>query len=463
MRKLCTKNVVPLWIILAAMFLLLPSNKNLLAQSGKLSHKEREISNWAPGTKAAIDSVIKKNAGNKSAYAVFDWDNTSIYADVQDNLFIYQLENLAFKMTPGEFRYSFTHYTDTGYKENLLIPSDNFVSPYVNVDGKPININLIAEDCYNDYKYFYENYRKINPKSVNNLSLDKLKQTDQFKDFKAKMWFTYSAIEDSFSPNAAYTWVMYVTYPGFTSEEVKKMVKQAMDWGIKRESKKVYFDSPASLLGKAGAVSNTNAGNYFCNTIRPTHEMGLLFKELEKNNVHTYICTASMQEIIETVATTPKYGYNLPQHHVLGLRLVKDAGGKFLPKYDISGGYTINSMAGKAVNINKILGAKYHANPVMIGGDSDGDYYMMTQLSGLAGEKMINDYKPLQLILVVNRIKGGKIGKICKIAADQLAGESAGATTVVLQGRDENMGAWIPTEKTLKLGKSGTENLKLLP
>ena len=277
------------------------------------------------------------------------------------------------------------------------------------------------------------------------------------------MWFTYAALEDSFSPNAAYTWVMFVTYPGFTSKEIKRMVVQAMDWGIKRESKKVYFDSPLALPGKAGPVNNSKAGNYFCNTIHPTPEMGNLFRELEKNKIHTYICTASMQEIIETVATTPKYGYKLPKNRVIGLRLEKDAAGKFLPKYNFSGNYAIHSMKGKAVNINNILAARYIANPVMIGGDSDGDYYMMTQLSGLNGEKMLNNYKPLQLVLIVNRIKGGKIGEICKIAERQLSGESTGTTTVVLQGRDENKGIWIPTEKTLKLGKSGLEKLRLLP
>jgi hypothetical protein len=419
--------------------------------------------NWAPGTKAAIDSVIKINSGNKNAYAVFDWDNTSIYADVQDNLFIYQIENLAFKMTPDEFKYSFTHYADNGSSDNLPIPADNFVSPYSNIDGKPININMIAEDCYNDYKYFYENFRGINLHSGNNISLDKLKQTDQFKDFKAKMWFTYSALESSFSANTAYIWVMFVTYPGFTKQEISKLVVKAMDWGIKRESRKEYFDSPVTLPGKAGAVSNTQAGNYFCNTIRPTYEMGRLFKQLEKNKIHVHICTASMQEIIEVVANTPKYGYNIPKNRVMGLRLKKDAKGRFLPQYNSEGAYAINGLEGKAANINNILVNRYKSNPIMIGGDSDGDYYMMSRLSGINGEGMINTYKPVQLILVVNRLKGGDIGKVCKIAAEQLSGGKIGATRVFLQGRDENLGAWIPTEKTLKLGKSGSKNLKLLP
>ena len=183
-RPFLKYNYVQIIILTAFLFIII--SNALPAESNNIAGGKKDKSNWAPRTKAAIDSVIKINTGNKNAYAVFDWDNTSIYADVQDNLFIYQIENLLFRMTPDEFRYSFIHYADTGSKENLLIPADNFVTPYLNTDGAPVNINLIAEDCYNDYKYFYDNYRKINSKSVNNISLDKLKQSERFKDFKSK-------------------------------------------------------------------------------------------------------------------------------------------------------------------------------------------------------------------------------------------------------------------------------------
>jgi hypothetical protein len=424
---------------------------------------KQEGENWAPNTKAAIDELIKKNSGQKNAYAVFDWDNTSIFGDVQEILFIYQLENLAFKMTPDEFKYSFLHYIDTGCNDNLEIPPGNFDKSFSNIDGEQINISSIMEDCVNDYKFFYENFRTMNSKAKGKLTLDEIKKTDQFKDFKAKMWFTYEALYKSFSGNVAYTWVMYVTVPGFTENEFKNLVVKAIDWGRKRESKKVYFDSPVFLKGKAGVVSNTIIGNYFGNTIQPTIEMGNLFRNLEKNKISVYISTASFQKIVEVVATNSKYGYCIPENRVIGLRLKKNSKGKYLPQYDFTCGYTINSMAGKTVNINNVLVEKYKSNPVMIGGDSDGDYYMITEFSRLNGAKMVNNYNPLQLVLINNRLKSGKIGEICKIAADQLNGKNIGSTKVVLQGHDENTGTWIPTEKTLKLGEFGVDKYKLLP
>jgi hypothetical protein len=447
--------------IILPVILFLFSITNLSAETGSKSKSLKGT--WAPSVKSAINNLIQNNSGQKNAYAVFDWDNTSIFGDVQEILFIYQIDNLDFKMTPDEFEYSFTHYTDNGLTKNLEIPSDNFDKSFSNVEGKQININLIAEDCCSYYKYFYEHYRGMNPKTKNGLTLEEIQKTNQFKDFKAKMWFTYEALYKSFSANVSYTWVMYVTAPGFTQKEFSSLVVKAIDWGIKRESKKVYFDSPASLKSKAGVICNTAAGNCFGNTIHPTAEMGSLFNCLEKNNIPVYISTASFQNIVEEVATNPKYGYKLPKNHAMGLRLKKDSKGKFLPEYDFSNGYVINSLTGKTININNILATKYKTNPIMIGGDSDGDYSMMTELSGLNSVKMVNNFRPLQLVLVVNRVKGGKIGEICKIATEQLYGKLFGNTVVVLQGRDENLGIWIPTEKTLRLGTSSSNNLKLLP
>lgn len=445
--------------VLLAIFVLFAINI-VFAQLDK--NQQSVNSNWAPNTKAAIDKVIKTNAGQTGAYAVFDWDNTSIFGDVQDMLFLYQIENLEFKMTPEQFQYSFLHYMDVGSKENITIPLDDFEKTFCNINGKPLNIKLMAEDCLNDYKYFFEHYKPINPKAKYSKTLDELKASDQFNDFRAKMWFTYEALYKTFSPNVAYTWIMFVTVPGYTTTQFKVLVGKAIDWGIKRECIKNGYNSPESLPGIAGAVSNTSIGNHVLNTIRPVPEMGALYKQLEKNKIPVYISTASLQNTVEVFATNPKYGYGLPKNRVMGLRLKKDSRGRFLPQYDISGGYTINSMAGKTLNINNFLVPKFKANPVLIAGDSDGDTFMMNELSGLNGVKIVNNYKPVQLILVVNRLKKGRIGEICKLAVKQLEEKVKSSTVVVLQGRDENLGVFIPVEKTINFGLK-PEEAKMLP
>lgn len=440
-------------LVIAATFVFAPCTTAFLhadtAEAASVS-QELDRGKWAPNTREAINKLIKANAGNKEAYAVFDWDNTCIYPDTEENMFIYMMDNLSYKMTPEEFKYAVTHYTDTGKSENLDISKEDFIKPYTSVDGNKINIDVISEDVVSDYTFFYNNYRGMNPKSSGNMTLEEIHKTDQFKDFKAKMWFVYSALYDSFAINVTYTWSLFVMFTGMTPAEARDIAVKATDWGLARENIKVYFDSPETLPGKAGAVSNTAAGNYFRNAMRLHAEMGNLFEDLELNKIPVYVSTASLQDIIDAVATDPKYGYNLPPNRVIGMRLKTDSNGKFLAQYDTSNNYTINSVDGKTVNINNILVKHYNANPVMIAGDSDGDYFMMTELSGLNGVKMANTKKPVQLVLIINRLKGGNIGALCKIA---LAGGSD-KTVVVLQGRDENTGMFIPTEKSVKLGKA---------
>ena len=450
-------------VVIAASFLFaLHIGEMALADSAQAAGAVQKLNkdNWAPDTREAINKVIAANASKKGAYAVFDWDNTCIYPDTQETLLIYMIDNLSFKMSPAEFQYAFTHYIDTGLTENLKVPTTDFASPYKNTAGKAINITSIAEDTVSDYTYFYNNYRAMNPNASGDMTLEDIQKTDQFKDFKAKVWFTYSALYDSFPTNVSYTWIIYIMFTGLTSAEVRDLAVKATDRALSLESVKVYFDSPESLPGKAGVISNTKAGSYIRGAMRLHPEIGNLYKALEVNKIPVYISTASLEDIIDAVATNPKYGYNLPQNRVMGLRMKKDANGKFIAQYDRGDNYTINSVGGKTVNLNNILVKKFNANPVMISGDSDGDYPMMTELSGLNDVKMVNDKKPVQLILIVNRLKGGNVGALCRFAA----GGVFGKTVVVMQGRDENTGLFIPTEKTVKLGKAYSEsNLKLLP
>ena len=319
------------------------------------------------------------------------------------------------------------------------------------------------DDCYNDYKFLFDNFRLLNPNSKGNLTLEEIKNSDQYKDFRAKMFFTYSALYDSFPSNVSYTWVLYVTAVGFTSEELKTLAEKSIDWGIKSPIEEIYFDSPESLPGKTGMISNTGLNNPFRSGIKTIPEITGLFKTLRDNKIEVFICSASLQDVVEVFAENPKYGYELPANHVLGMRLNKDTNGRFIAEYDFTDYYTVNGGEGKTININNILVKRYKSNPIMIAGDSDGDYPMITQFSGLDGSPLVNEFEPLQLVLIMNRLKKGKIGALCEIAVRQLENNSFSETIIVLQGRDENSGCWIPSEKTLKFGFKGEDYLRLLP
>ena len=106
----------------------------------------------------------------KKPFAVFDWDNTSIQGDTQLNLFIYQIENLVYKLKPQKF--------NEVIRKN--IPTTDFEERYKNLDGEILNATKLANDIYKDYIYLYENYI-----SSKKLSLKEIRNTEEFKDFRA--------------------------------------------------------------------------------------------------------------------------------------------------------------------------------------------------------------------------------------------------------------------------------------
>jgi len=70
----------------------------------------------------------------KPPYAVFDWDNTSIFLDIEEAVLVYQLQNLRFGATPQQL--------DTAIRLN--IPHKAFNAPFNNAAGQPVDIDKVA-------------------------------------------------------------------------------------------------------------------------------------------------------------------------------------------------------------------------------------------------------------------------------------------------------------------------------
>ena len=64
---------------------------------------------------------------------------------------------------------------------------------------------------------------------------------------------------------------------------------------------------------------------------------------------------------------------------------------------------------------------------------------------------MMTEFPDVKRILIVNRLKGGK--KIGALSAEAAATIGKPDAKVLLQGRNENTGLWMPSETMLKLGK----------
>ena len=327
--------------------------------------------------------------------ANLDWDYTSIYQDTQENLFRYQIDNLKFDMTPKEFAKAI----------RKDIPLDNFAKGYENAKGEKINITKIGNDLDKRYAFLYENYIK-NKK----MSLDEIKKTEEFKDFRGKLAFLYEAIGGTFSHDIAYPWVLYL-FNGMTKEEVQKLAKEANDYGIGDKLGKYTIESSDKLLGEAGKIVYE-----YKSGLRTQPEIANLFHEFQKNGIEVYIVSASLEDIVKVFASDKSYGYNLKPENVYGMRLEMNKD-KYLSQY--KKGYPQTQTKGKVETINKFLKPKHGGkDPILVAGDSGGD------------ENMLTEYKGTKVLLLMKRK-----GKLDDVAKDKRA---------LIQTRNEQTGLLVP-------------------
>lgn len=349
---------------------------------------------WVPENKEILSKLIDDNK-NQGNYVVFDWDYTSIYQDTQENLFRYQIDNLKFDMTPKEFAKAI----------RKDIPLDNFAKGYENVKGEKINITKIGNDLDKRYAFLYENYIK-NKK----MSLDEIKKTEEFKDFRGKLAFLYEAIGGTFSHDIAYPWVLYL-FNGMTKEEVQKLAKEANDYGIGDKLGKYTIESSDKLLGEAGKIVYE-----YKSGLRTQPEIANLFHEFQKNGIEVYIVSASLEDIVKVFASDKSYGYNLKPENVYGMRLEMNKD-KYLSQY--KKGYPQTQTKGKVETINKFLKPKHGGkDPILVAGDSGGD------------ENMLTEYKGTKVLLLMKRK-----GKLDDVAKDKRA---------LIQRRNEQTGLLVP-------------------
>ena len=349
---------------------------------------------WVPENKEILSKLIDDNK-NQGNYVVFDWDYTSIYQDTQENLFRYQIDNLKFDMTPKEFAKAI----------RKDIPLDNFSKGYENAKGEKINITKIGNDLDKRYAFLYENYIK-NKK----MSLDEIKKTEEFKDFRGKLAFLYEAIGGTFSHDIAYPWVLYL-FNGMTKEEVQKLAKEANDYGIGDKLGKYTIESSDKLLGEAGKIVYE-----YKSGLRTQPEIANLFHEFQKNGIEVYIVSASLEDIVKVFASDKSYGYNLKPENVYGMRLEMNKD-KYLSQY--KKGYPQTQTKGKVETINKFLKPKHGGkDPILVAGDSGGD------------ENMLTEYKGTKVLLLMKRK-----GKLDDVAKDKRA---------LIQTRNEQTGLLVP-------------------
>ena len=221
-----------------------------------------------------------------------------------------------------------------------------------------------------------------------------------WREFVSRYWTFYRRYFVDVGDYAAYLWRSRL-FAGYTPSELRELARRGLSKVIERGRMWRDVNVPKEKRGMVFAA-----------------EIKELFRELRKAGIAVYIVSGSFQEQL-FAATGPEFGLGIDAACVFGAELKKDASGRYLP--EMAEGCVKSGE--KPSFIRAHIAPRHHgAEPILTAGDSMGDYTMLTE------------YKDLQLALVF--VRNWKQQMMRDLAA------SGGR--VVVQGRDESRGCYIP-------------------
>ncbi len=324
---------------------------------------------WDKDVYKSLNALIVDHAG-KNDYAVFDFDKTTIVHDVSNALLVYQVENLKFADAP---LHSFLDGID----------DKNAILKGAEISSREMGDTLKAE------------YNRMKARLSNGESMDSIRVSDDYLDFRARFISFMDALGKTFPEEVWYAW-MPGLLTGMTTEEAKDLISEAIDDQLGED--KLAVEEWTSPDGRWGGPVEKG--------IFLPEEMKDLYAALNDNGIDTYICSASLELIVETLACDSVRGLALSPERVYGLRFVDSP--RIVAKYNSE--YKQPIKEGKVECIKTYIAPQYgDRGPVLVGGDSNGDVPMLTSF----------DDTRASLIIDVKRNPESSIGQLAAKAKSE--------------------------------------------
>ena len=319
--------------------------------------------NWSKAPYDTLCTLMKEckaeadAAGHNVNYAVFDYDNTTVLQDVELACTAWQIENLRFKFTPEQVEKIFS----------ASIPDTGIALAGLNAEG--ITSAMLISDLASDYSKMMQVAGVSCGWDLSTTQLADLQQMPEFLDFRAKLWALYEGLFFTFSYHEAFPVLMGMLH-GLTYPEVDALMKEGIAAQVaKKRLGDIVWESPD--MGAAGRVSYVIPDG-----LALSREMRRLYKTLPENGIDVYVFSASMEAVVEAMACDPQY-LGLDTSRVFAIRLRRDSTGMVLQDY--LDGYVQPYKTGKTDAIRAYASQNYGGRgPVLVGGDSNGDYSMLT-------------------------------------------------------------------------------------
>ena len=319
--------------------------------------------NWSEGPYNALCSLMEEcrseaaEAGRNANYAIFDYDNTTVLQDIEYTFSLWRLENLRFNFTPGDVWDIFS----------APIPDLDAVLADAGADG--VSARMLISDMADDYR---EMMAAAGVSCGNELSagqLAELKGSDCWQDFRVKAWALYNGVGETFGYRVSCPVLMAMNH-NMGYDEFDAMAREEIAAQVaKRHLENITIESPD--MGMAGKVVQTVPDG-----LALSREMRKLYKALPENGIDVYIFSASLEALVETMACDPAY-LGLDTAQVYGIRMRRDSTGMITQQ--LMPGYIQPVKTGKTEAIKAYIAPLYGGRgPVLVAGDSNGDYSMLT-------------------------------------------------------------------------------------
>lgn len=371
--------------------------------------------NWDPAVHQAISRMIDQLGKGSPGYdpkckpyAVFDFDNTTIIGDIALTTLAYQIENMDFGFTKDNIFDVIT----------LCIPDLDrtlqYGDPSINVTSREL-----ATDIEKDYSIISERY--IEGREVPDF--ESMHSSEEYLDFRAKLWGLSLGVDNTFDYATGCIWINTL-FDGMEYGQMQDLVRRNIDLSTQDESlTEQIWESPDRKM----RVEVTRG-------LRLPPESVHLYNTLRKNGFDVYVCTASLEQMVETMACDPSWGLGVKEDEVFGIRLAPSADGKIRAKGDST--YAQTFREGKTACINRFLvPAHCGKGPAFIAGDSNGDYSMLTSFPD-----------DLNVGLILDVPRNGNIQRLKERVApsrDEVLEGKAPAPVYVIQGRDPSKMEYI--------------------
>ncbi|KAL4086005.1 hypothetical protein PRIC1_014628 [Phytophthora ramorum] len=375
------------------------------------------------------------------AYAVFDWDNTCMFGDISSTWMYYQVENLNFRFSPEEFETIFALGYNASSSDTCL-PNGTYSVIGQDVNGTDVTLTTALADTAKDYKVLYDSYiaptYNLTNGSVASASLDQVKESVEFLNFRAKLAFLLYSLEvldggNEYSDCALIN--AMVTYPrllvGMTEDEIRANIRASIRWHLAESLDSFTYASTGDLVVEGSYSKGLRVFSGQESTMRALREAG----------IEVYIISASPEVFAAEAGDLLGLGYLVPRGNVYGGRFKTSDDGKFTG--ELQDNYPTTWGPGKATIITSIL-MQIHkgAAPIYASGDSDGDCEMLSAVRD--GVIDTNNRLMDNSTCIYNYYQ-----KACLYFGTT---EPITNNAYLLQGQDKSIGTWITSGFTTSDG-----------